>query len=437
KKKLPICGYEVECTKKGGAPIKVEKRNKGKKVTIISNINGDNRKLLTHLKTILGVGGTTQGNTSIELQGDHVNQVIVELKRLQAIKGLRQDGEEDNNKKKDEITVIHNKTGYEDFLKETSKGGKSDCHDVDLSDVFDGYDNFYSDKEQPKGQQLQSSTATNSSSSSEGKEGMTDDELNKAYHNLGMAAETGPAIFDFDEEKARRQEKLIEKQEELKKNNLIAREARLAEIEEEDRKHKEKMRWEQKEREKRIIARYELEQKRKAQWRRTIEKSAGAKELAARQVHFRWRRQLDFDTSKMETVEAGRKKRVMVVLDKDGSNDPTLNGSNDKLTPEALEALYQFVSMFDGVETVTELSNAVVATFHTPQQAQHCIDISQDNAEIQVTRAATAAVTEGLNVRKVNPTIAAKRYGKIVKNNEVARRNAKDKEIFDELCDDN
>ncbi|KAF4728314.1 hypothetical protein FOZ62_020949 [Perkinsus olseni] len=265
---------------------------------------------------------------------------------------------------------------------------------------------------------------------------MTDNELDKAYHNLGMAAETGPAIFDFDEEKAKRQEKLMEQQEELRKNNLIAREARLAEIEEEDRQHKERMRWEQKEREKRILARYQLEQKRKAQWRHTIEKSAGAKELAARQVHFRWRRQFDFDPSKVHTVESGRKGRVMVVLDKNG-NDPTHNGTGDELTPETLEALYEFVSMFEGVETVTELSNAVVATFRTPQEAQDCIQVAQDNADIQVSRAATAAVTKGLNVRKVNPVKAAEKYGRMVKRNEKAKRTAYEQQIFYQLCEDN
>lgn len=38
---------------------------------------------------------------------------------------------------------------------------------------------------------------------------MTDNELDKAYHNLGMAAETGPAIFDFDEEKVKRRKMVI------------------------------------------------------------------------------------------------------------------------------------------------------------------------------------------------------------------------------------
>ncbi|KAF4740478.1 hypothetical protein FOZ62_021050, partial [Perkinsus olseni] len=84
-------------------------------------------------------------------------------------------GDKRNKKNKEEVTIIPNRTGYEDFLKETSVGGKSrkmedynydaipmpesckrlhgddyiyctrDCHDVDLSDVFDGYDDFYTD----------------------------------------------------------------------------------------------------------------------------------------------------------------------------------------------------------------------------------------------------------------------------------------------------
>ena len=40
---IPACGFLVSATKAGQVPIAVEKRAKGKKVTIISNVSGNAR----------------------------------------------------------------------------------------------------------------------------------------------------------------------------------------------------------------------------------------------------------------------------------------------------------------------------------------------------------------------------------------------------------
>ena len=63
-------GFVVMASKKGGIPVGVEKRAKGKKVTVVSNIQGDCAALLTVLKRSLGSGGSQgPGPGQIELQG--------------------------------------------------------------------------------------------------------------------------------------------------------------------------------------------------------------------------------------------------------------------------------------------------------------------------------------------------------------------------------
>ncbi|XP_032217714.2 uncharacterized protein LOC5517408 [Nematostella vectensis] len=72
-KEVPTtCGeFFVSKTKKGKLPLVVENRAKGKKVTVVSNVCGDPRTLLTELKRRTGSGGVVRDN-AVELQGDHV-----------------------------------------------------------------------------------------------------------------------------------------------------------------------------------------------------------------------------------------------------------------------------------------------------------------------------------------------------------------------------
>ncbi|EER07697.1 hypothetical protein Pmar_PMAR022157, partial [Perkinsus marinus ATCC 50983] len=124
---------------------------------------------------------------------------------------------------------------------------------------------------------------------------MSDNELDKAYHNLGMAAETLSVAIGLEEKDKKLVMGGIDVDGGLSSGRgLIGKypigwEARIIHMEEKDRVHKEKMRAEQKEREKRILARYELEKEKKAEWKKTMLKSVEAKEIASRQVHFKWR----------------------------------------------------------------------------------------------------------------------------------------------------
>lgn len=61
--------FEVMRTKKGGFPIYLEKRAKGKKVTVVRQVNGNSKVLLQLLKTKFGTGGLIKPG-EVEIQGD-------------------------------------------------------------------------------------------------------------------------------------------------------------------------------------------------------------------------------------------------------------------------------------------------------------------------------------------------------------------------------
>ncbi|MCP4172077.1 MAG: translation initiation factor [Fuerstiella sp.] len=66
------------------AHLSVEKRKRGKVVTVIRGLAADENDLpalLTKLKTFCGAGGTLQ-EASIELQGRHVDRLRNELKAI-------------------------------------------------------------------------------------------------------------------------------------------------------------------------------------------------------------------------------------------------------------------------------------------------------------------------------------------------------------------
>jgi translation initiation factor 1 len=63
--------------------LRVERRKKGKVVTVLSGLTGSElqqRELLTRLKDFCGAGGT-QADTGIEIQGDHAKRLLDELSR--------------------------------------------------------------------------------------------------------------------------------------------------------------------------------------------------------------------------------------------------------------------------------------------------------------------------------------------------------------------
>jgi len=66
------------------ATLRLEKRKKGKIVTVIcglSAVANDLPKVLTELKNACGAGGTIEGDL-IEIQGDHLGRIRVHLTQL-------------------------------------------------------------------------------------------------------------------------------------------------------------------------------------------------------------------------------------------------------------------------------------------------------------------------------------------------------------------
>jgi translation initiation factor 1 len=66
------------------ARLTVEKRKKGKVVTVIRGLpelGNDLPELLTRLKSLCGAGGTLQ-EESLEIQGDHLERVRAELTKI-------------------------------------------------------------------------------------------------------------------------------------------------------------------------------------------------------------------------------------------------------------------------------------------------------------------------------------------------------------------
>jgi translation initiation factor 1 len=57
-------------TRKGGWPLRVEKRAAGKVVTVVSNVEGDAQGLLAALRKRCGSGGVARSGL-VEVQGDH------------------------------------------------------------------------------------------------------------------------------------------------------------------------------------------------------------------------------------------------------------------------------------------------------------------------------------------------------------------------------
>jgi translation initiation factor 1 (eIF-1/SUI1) len=73
--------YSVGKTRKGGLPVFVEKRAKGKTVTVVRNVTGDAEALLTLLKKRCGAGGVVRDG-EVEIQGDHRAAVEAILRAL-------------------------------------------------------------------------------------------------------------------------------------------------------------------------------------------------------------------------------------------------------------------------------------------------------------------------------------------------------------------
>jgi len=82
-----VCPDEMKARvppEKQTARLTIEKRRKGKVVTVISGlrlINNDLPQVLKQLKSACGAGGTIDGDT-IEIQGEHIPKVRQELSKI-------------------------------------------------------------------------------------------------------------------------------------------------------------------------------------------------------------------------------------------------------------------------------------------------------------------------------------------------------------------
>lgn len=72
--KPAVAAYAVARTRKGGWPLRVEKRGGGKTVTVLAGVSGDGGALLRELKTLCGAGGTAREG-EVEVQGDHCARI--------------------------------------------------------------------------------------------------------------------------------------------------------------------------------------------------------------------------------------------------------------------------------------------------------------------------------------------------------------------------
>eukprot|EP00930_Biecheleria_cincta_P076988 TRINITY_DN6422_c0_g1_i1.p1 TRINITY_DN6422_c0_g1~~TRINITY_DN6422_c0_g1_i1.p1 ORF type:complete len:942 (-),score=147.54 TRINITY_DN6422_c0_g1_i1:105-2930(-) len=125
--KLPACGFSVSGGKKGNLPVSVEKRPKGKKVTIISNVQGSAKSLLSALSSLLGCGGTLRQETSgvhwtLEIQGDQVERVSSALTQLGCLRGVKKDVETKDKKKT--VEDASRVCAYDKFLRRGEPGPK-------------------------------------------------------------------------------------------------------------------------------------------------------------------------------------------------------------------------------------------------------------------------------------------------------------------------
>ncbi len=66
--------WRVAKTRKGGWPVRVEKRAAGKVVTVLGPVAGDRKALLKHLRKQCSAGGQIIID-KIEIQGDHTDKI--------------------------------------------------------------------------------------------------------------------------------------------------------------------------------------------------------------------------------------------------------------------------------------------------------------------------------------------------------------------------
>lgn len=111
---LPVCGFAVYSDKTGQLPLAIERRAKGKRVTIITGVKGNARALCQSLTSLLGVGGTVHSKGQffdVEVQGEQTERVSSALRQLACVRGP-------GGVKLKEAAVVERTCGYDDFLQQ-------------------------------------------------------------------------------------------------------------------------------------------------------------------------------------------------------------------------------------------------------------------------------------------------------------------------------
>jgi len=209
KQVVPACGFGVGATKKGELPLRIEKRPRGKRVTLIPNVVGDASKLARALMSMLGVGGTARqgekGSWAVEVQGEQIPRVTQALLEFKCIQGLTKDALEAlrcSTASAKETSVVA-KSDATKFLARTQEGkalspeqaaahgqywnvGESSYSNFDLCDVWEDQSLL------PEG-----AKATEASKPVVEQPQEAQAAMNSAFRALGMIAECGWAVRNF------------------------------------------------------------------------------------------------------------------------------------------------------------------------------------------------------------------------------------------------
>lgn len=111
---LPACGFAVYADKGGQLPLAIERRAKGKRVTIINGVKGNARALCQSLTSLLGVGGTVHSKGQffdVEVQGEQTERVSSALRQLACVRGP-------GGVKLKEPAVVERGCAYDEFLRQ-------------------------------------------------------------------------------------------------------------------------------------------------------------------------------------------------------------------------------------------------------------------------------------------------------------------------------
>eukprot|EP00927_Polykrikos_kofoidii_P040626 TRINITY_DN34688_c0_g2_i1.p1 TRINITY_DN34688_c0_g2~~TRINITY_DN34688_c0_g2_i1.p1 ORF type:complete len:934 (-),score=164.30 TRINITY_DN34688_c0_g2_i1:132-2846(-) len=207
---LPSCGFSVSGTKKGELPLKVEKRARGKKVTIVPNVSGDATKLVRSLQALLGTGGTVRhaegGGWTVEVQGDQTARVTRALLDFNCLNGISKSALEtlrnahEGTSQKESVIA---RTAATKYLENTQKLSASDERRKALECEAEFYSQFWQnavpcdDFSDIWEDTINSDFLGAKSSENRATPATTVAELNTQLMTLGMLAESGRAVKEF------------------------------------------------------------------------------------------------------------------------------------------------------------------------------------------------------------------------------------------------